>query len=76
MEIALVKTLAHKYKISVRSIYRKYQGTRTVEEYTYKVLQVEVPTSKGTRSVVWGAIPLKVASTFDQPINDRRFRVG
>jgi hypothetical protein len=74
MEIALVKTLAHKHKSSVRKIYRKYRATRTVEGFTYKVLQVEVPTAKGTRVFWWGAIPLKMVNTFDQPINDRRFR--
>jgi group II intron reverse transcriptase/maturase len=60
METALTKTLANKYRTSVARIYRKYKGTRMVDGYTYKTLQVEVPTKRGTRCIYWGAIPLRV----------------
>ena len=55
-------------------IYRKYKGTRTVDGYTYKTLQVEIPTSKGTRCVYWGAIPLKVVKPGTEPIYDYEYR--
>ena len=41
-----------------------------VDDRTYKTLQVEVPTKKGTRCIYWGAIPLKVVSPGTQPIDD------
>jgi group II intron reverse transcriptase/maturase len=72
MEIALVKTLAHKFRISVRSIYRKYRTTAEVEGRTYRVLQVEVPTEKGARLFHWGGIPLRVSSIDHDPVNDKR----
>lgn len=74
MEVALVKTLANKFKTSAARIYRKYRGTRTVDGYTYKSLQVEVSTSKGTRSIYWGAIPLKVVKPGTENINDSEYR--
>jgi len=70
METALTKTLANKFKVSVSRIYRKYRETRVVDGYTYKTLQVEVPTKKGSRCIYWGAIPLKVVSPGTQPIDD------
>jgi len=60
MQVALVKTLASKYRSTVGRIYRKYRGTQTVEGYEYKTLQVDVPTKKGKRTIYWGAIPLRV----------------
>lgn len=70
MEVALTKTLANKFKSSVSGIYRKYSGTQTVNDYTYKTLQVEIPTKKGTRCIYWGAIPLKVVKPGVEPIDD------
>jgi group II intron reverse transcriptase/maturase len=70
MEIALTKTLAMKYKASTPTIYRRYHGTRTVDDYTYKTLQVEVPTKKGTRCIYWGAVPLRVVKPGLGTIND------
>ena len=70
METALTKTLAHKFKVSVSKIYRKYKGSKMADGHTYKTLQVEVPTKKGTRCIYWGAIPLKVVSPGTQPIDD------
>lgn len=74
MEMALVKTLAHKFKTSVVRIYRRYQGTRTVDGYRYKILQVEIPTQQGTRSIYWGAIPLKVIKPGREPLDDNNGR--
>ena len=56
MEVALTKTLANKFRTSVSRIYRKYQGTHTVDGYTYKTLQVEVPTKNGISTIYWGGI--------------------
>lgn len=76
MEVALTKTLAHKFKTSVARIYQQYRGTYTVNGYAYKTLQVDVPTQKGTRSIRWGAIPLKVVKPGVEPIDDSRRRAG
>jgi len=70
METALTKTLANKFKVSVSKIYRKYRGTKMVDDRTYKTLQVEVPTKKGNRCIYWGAIPLRVVSPGTKPIDD------
>jgi len=45
MEVALVKTLAAKQKISVSKVYARYRGTQQVNGYEYKTLQVAVPLS-------------------------------
>ncbi|MCP4543369.1 MAG: maturase [Chloroflexi bacterium] len=74
METALTKTLANKFRTSVARVYRKYRGTHTVGGYIYKTLQVEVPTKKGTRCILWGAIPLKTIKPGNEIINDKRFR--
>jgi group II intron reverse transcriptase/maturase len=74
MECALTKTLANKFRTSVARVYRRYRGTRTVMGYAYKTLQVEVPTTRGTRWIYWGAIPLKTVKPGAEPINDQRFR--
>ncbi|MCK6580827.1 MAG: hypothetical protein L6Q98_22265 [Anaerolineae bacterium] len=72
MQQSLAKTLAHKFKLSVSKIYRRYRGTKTVEGYSYKTLHIEVPTQKGTRDIYWGAIPLKTVKNFSQPLNDAK----
>ncbi len=72
MEVALTKTLAHKFKTSVTRVYRKYHGTRTVDGFCYKTLQVEVPTPTGNRCVYWGAVPLRVVKLGAEPIDDNR----
>jgi hypothetical protein len=56
MQTALVKTLARKFKTSSSKIYRRYRGTRNVDGYEYKTLQVEAPTKYGTSIIYWGAI--------------------
>lgn len=72
MEIALVKTLAHRLRIKVSKVYRKYRTTAEVDGRTYRVLQVKVPTDKGTRVFQWGGIPLRVTKIDHDPINDSR----
>jgi group II intron reverse transcriptase/maturase len=70
MEVALTRTLANKFRTSVARIYRKYKGTQTVNDYTYKTLQVEVPTKTATRCIYWGAIPLRVVKPGTELIDD------
>lgn len=70
METALSRTLAHKFKITVPQVYRKYHGRLEVEGRTYKTLQVEIPTQNGSRMVHWGAIPLRVVKVGTKPIFD------
>jgi group II intron reverse transcriptase/maturase len=72
MEIALVKTLAHKLRIKVSRVYRRYRTTKEVNGQSYRVLQVKVDTGNKVTSFWWGAIPLKVKSIVHQPINDNR----
>jgi len=70
MEVALTKTLANKYRTSVSHIYRKYRRTRLVDGYPYKTLQVEVPTQRGTTTVYWGGISLKVIKPGKETIEE------
>jgi len=70
MQQSLVKTLAHKFKISVSKVYRHYRSTHEVDGFTYKTLEVEVPTIKGTRTIRWGAIPLKTVKVISEPLRD------
>lgn len=72
MEIALTKTLAQKYRTSVKHIYRKYHNRQVIEGHEWRTLQVEVPTKQGTVCIYWGAIPLKTIK-FDHTdkIDDR-----
>jgi hypothetical protein len=70
MEVALTKTLANKFRLSVSRIYRKYRGSRVVDGYTYKTLQVEVPTKHGSTTIYWGGIPLKVVKPGTDVIDD------
>ncbi len=70
MQQSLVKTLAHKFKISVSKVYRHYRSTYEVDGFTYKTLEVEIPTTKGTRTIRWGAIPLKTVKVISEPLRD------
>ncbi len=72
MEIALVKTLAHKLRIKVSRVYRRYRTTMEVNGQSYRVLQTKVHTGKKEVTFWWGAIPLKVQRIDHQPINDNR----
>ena len=73
MEQALVSTLAGKFKTSGTQIYAKYKGKREVDGQEYKTLQVEVPTSRGSTTIYWGAIPLKVVKVGTETIEDVLF---
>ena len=57
MEVALVKTLTRKVRISVSKVYRKYRTTCRVGDQEYPSLQVSVSYRKGERIFTWGAIP-------------------
>jgi CheY-like chemotaxis protein len=59
MQAALVKTLAHKYKMTVSRVYRKYRSTQVVDGQKYQTLEVRVPAFTGERTFIWGGIPLK-----------------
>jgi group II intron reverse transcriptase/maturase len=74
MEVSLVKTLAAKFKSSVPKMYRRYHNRRTVNGQTYKTLEVEVPTKKGTTTIYWGAVPLKTVKVGSEQIEDTRYR--
>lgn len=59
MERSLVKTLAHKLKISVPKVYEKYEMVLLVEGKRYKGLQVSIPRpEKPPLVATWGGIPL------------------
>ena len=59
MQESLAKTLAFKYKTSIRKIYEKYHTEIEVEGKRYKVFQVIVP-REGKKPLVatWAGIPL------------------
>jgi hypothetical protein len=50
MEQSLTKTLAHKLRISTKSVYRKFQTTIETDEGPRKVLRVEVDRGGEKRS--------------------------
>jgi hypothetical protein len=71
MEQSLTKTPAHKLKLTVSKVYRKYQTTITVDDQPYKVIQETIETEKGTKTFTWGGIPLKRhRESITQPIDD------
>lgn len=75
MQIALVKTLAHKYRISASQVYHQYRGKLKVDDRDYTTLQVEVPTKHGSRLIYWGAIPLRtVKIDRQQPLQDQQYQ--
>lgn len=75
MQIALVKTLAHKYRISASQVYRKYRGKLTVDNHDYTTLQLEVPTKHGSRLIYWGAIPLRTVKIGQaQLLHDQQYQ--
>ena len=59
-ETSLLKTLAHKLKMSVVQTSKKYRGRKTVSGRSYKVVQ-EVVRREGKKPLIatFGAIPLK-----------------
>lgn len=60
MERSLTQTLAHKLRISVREIYRRYQTTLQTPDGSYIGLQVKVERSEGKKPLIanWGGISL------------------
>ena len=60
MERSLVQTLAHKLRISVRTIYRRYQTTLQTCNGPYVGLQVTVERGEGQKPLIanWGGISL------------------
>lgn len=60
MQQSLTKTLASKLKMTVNQVYEKYATTLTVDQRTYKGLQVTVErTGKKPLVAQWGGIPLR-----------------
>jgi group II intron reverse transcriptase/maturase len=59
METSLTKTLAHKLRISVNKVYKRYKTTIQTEDGPYKVLKVEI-VREGKKPLVaqWGGISL------------------
>src|SRR5712691_2038971 len=59
MEQSLTKTLAHKHKISVHQVYKKYQASLDIKGKVYKGLQVTI-SREGKKPLVatWGGVPL------------------
>jgi group II intron reverse transcriptase/maturase len=59
MEQSLTKTLAHKHKISVHQVYKKYQASLDIKGKGYKGLQVTI-SREGKKPLVatWGGVPL------------------
>jgi group II intron reverse transcriptase/maturase len=51
MEISLVKTLAHKLRIPVTRVYKRFKSTHEINGYTYKVLKVEYDTGRSSPKV-------------------------
>ncbi|MEM8650759.1 MAG: reverse transcriptase/maturase family protein [Pseudomonadota bacterium] len=70
MEVQLVKTIAHKMKISVSKVYRQYKATKIVDGKEYKILRETVETQKGTYQFDWGGIPLIRVNPSRETIND------
>lgn len=61
MERSLTQTLAHKLRISVSTIYRRYQTTLQTRNGPYTRLQVTVERGEGQKPLIanWGGISLK-----------------
>jgi hypothetical protein len=59
MENSLVRTLAHKLKVSLPKVYEHYGTELVVEGKRYQVLQVSIPRpDKDPLVATWGGIPL------------------
>ena len=75
MEISLVKTLAHKLRITVSRVYRRFNARKEVNGHVYKVLQIEVDTDKGSHAFYWGAIPLRTTKVIHETLDDNRHEI-
>ena len=60
MERSLVATLAHKLRISISKVYKRYETTAQTPDGPRKVLQVTVEREEGKKPLVarWGGISL------------------
>jgi len=60
MEVSLTKTLAHKLKVSVSKVYKRYHATILNKDGAYKGLRISVP-REGKKPLVaeWGGVSLK-----------------
>jgi hypothetical protein len=59
MEISLTKTLAHKFKMSVAKVYKRYGTELMVKDKKRKGLQVSIPRQdKDPLVATWGGVPL------------------
>lgn len=76
MERSLTQTLAHKLRISVKEIYRRYQTTLHTRNGTYMGLQVTVERLQGQKPLVanWGGISLK--RNMKAVLNDSPLRIA
>ena len=70
MQEQLVKTIAHKMKISVRKVYRRYRSTKIINGKEYIILLETVETPKGIYRFEWGGIPLTRVNPNRETIND------
>jgi Type II intron maturase len=77
MELSLVKTLAGKFKTSVKRIYRKYRKTVDVPHGTQRVLEVVVDRGPKKKPLVarFGASSFAGRSTPSSTTSPRRFSV-
>lgn len=75
MERSLTQTLAHKLRVSVREIYRRYRTILQTNEGPYVVLQLVVERGKGRKPLIarWGGISL--ARDMKVVLNDSPLRV-
>jgi group II intron reverse transcriptase/maturase len=70
MEWSLTATLSKKLRISIRKVYRRFQGVQWVNGKTYKVLRDVIQTRNGEKSRIWGGISLSYRRKIDRPIVD------
>jgi hypothetical protein len=73
MEVSLTKTLASKFRTTVANIYKRYKGTHSINGYTYKTLEVKIPTDKDIKHVHWGAFSLKTVQPGTEFIEDIQY---
>ncbi|MBR8840332.1 MAG: hypothetical protein DSM106950_41675 [Stigonema ocellatum SAG 48.90 = DSM 106950] len=76
MERSLVQTLAHKLRVSVRTIYRRYQTTLQTHNGPYVGLQVTVERGEGQKPLIanWGGISL--SRNMKAVLNDSPLRIA
>jgi group II intron reverse transcriptase/maturase len=70
MQEAMVKTIAHKKKMTVRQVYQKYKDEKIINGRTYKILAETVETERGVYRFEWGGIPLTTVKPGEAKIDD------